>query len=82
MSKYHVICDCCGQEVWEGETLYEWDGEWICPDCFKDKVSEYSLDEIAKLIGSDTKVVANPRPWTWYSPEDHAEEEERLIENI
>lgn len=28
----------CRGEVYSGETMYLWEGVWLCPDCFKSAV--------------------------------------------
>jgi hypothetical protein len=41
-----VIADC-GDEVYEGENIYEWNGKTLCPDCFKSAINELSAEELA-----------------------------------
>ena len=42
----------CGHEVYEGESLFEWeDGMTLCPECMEDKLEELTLEEKAKLMG-------------------------------
>lgn len=44
-------------EIYEGENGYEWEGELLCPDCFKEKVAAMSLEEWAEILNVDvTKV--------------------------
>ena len=31
-------CNECQNEVYEGETLYCWEGKWICKECLLEKV--------------------------------------------
>lgn len=49
-----VFADC-GHNVYEGENLYEVEGKWICPDCFKDMVNELTLPEWAELMNIEVK---------------------------
>lgn len=35
----HLICDCCGDEVDEGE-LFDFGGEELCIDCIKKQLPE------------------------------------------
>jgi peptide methionine sulfoxide reductase MsrB len=42
----YIMADC-GHEVFEGESLIEWDNKTLCPDCFWDKVKEMTIEEIA-----------------------------------
>lgn len=49
-----IILDC-GHNIYEGESMFDWDGEWLCPDCFQDKVNELSLEEIAELMGVEVQ---------------------------
>jgi len=32
-------CEKCRGEIYQGETLYHWDGKRICPDCFDSAVT-------------------------------------------
>lgn len=53
---FYVEADC-GHEVYEGETLYTWDDETLCPDCMRDKIDEMELYELAALLGCDFTTV-------------------------
>lgn len=37
------VCSCgaCLGEVYRGETLFEWEQKKICPDCFRQKISDW-----------------------------------------
>ena len=48
----------CGHSIYKGEKMYEWDGKWLCPDCFLEKVEEMTLDEIAELLNVEVKKYA------------------------
>ena len=28
----------CGHEIYHGELTFQWEGRWLCPDCFKEAV--------------------------------------------
>ena len=28
-------CEKCRQEVYHGEARFQWEGRWLCPDCFR-----------------------------------------------
>lgn len=30
----------CQQEVYHGEARFQWEGRWLCPDCFRAAVSK------------------------------------------
>lgn len=40
----------CDHEIYVGEKLYCWEGEWICEHCLKDKVAELTADELADIF--------------------------------
>lgn len=55
-----VLCAECEQGVYEGETLYSFNGNWICPECFIDAITEFvkwKTEEFAAEYGHDTKEV-------------------------
>lgn len=64
-TKTKYRCPDCGCEMYEGETVYSWTehqphGEseiYICGDCFDDKFSELTRNEMARLIGSEIKLL-------------------------
>lgn len=45
----------CGHEVYEGELVFEWQGQEICIDCFIEKVNEMKLEDIADALGVITR---------------------------
>ena len=53
---FSVMADC-QHEVYEGESLIEWNGKTLCPDCFWDKVKEMSVEEVASMFNCDYKTV-------------------------
>ena len=50
-------CERCRQEVYSGETMYRWEGQWLCPECFRDAVNNADLWTLAADMGLDTKEV-------------------------
>ena len=50
-------CDKCRQEVYGGETMYLWEGQWICPECFRDALNSTDLWTLAADMGLETKEV-------------------------
>ena len=42
--KIFALCDHCGGEIYDGETIYEIDGDHIHEDCFDDYVRELYSD--------------------------------------
>lgn len=55
------LCQECDGEVYEGEVIFEWDGKWICEDCYREKFEALSLVEIAAMRGDDYDTVAFPK---------------------
>ena len=54
----YIYADC-GHEVYEGESLFEWeDGMTLCPECMEDKLEALTLAEKAKLMGCGCTEVA------------------------
>ena len=49
-------CNCCGGEIYEGESYYNIDGSAVCPDCLEEFAKDYfkSCREEARLepVGS------------------------------
>lgn len=55
-----AACERCRGEVYSGETMYLWEGEWLCSDCFKAAVEamlEGCPSQVALEMGLDTKEV-------------------------
>lgn len=46
-------CADCGGEIAPYETIFSFNGEWLCESCFEGKRDELSLVEFAELIGSE-----------------------------
>ena len=55
--EYDEVFADCGHNVYKGEKLYEVEDKWLCPDCFEDKTKEFSVDELAELLGVAIKVI-------------------------
>lgn len=34
------VCDCCGEELFEGDRVFEIDGDILCQDCAFDNYSK------------------------------------------
>lgn len=47
----HYVMADCQHEVYEGEVVVTWENKTICPDCFMDKVSTMTVQEVAHLMG-------------------------------
>lgn len=30
-----AVCERCQGEIYHGEDIYLWDGQWVCVDCLK-----------------------------------------------
>lgn len=39
----------CGHEIYRGELTFQWEGRWLCPDCFRSAV-ERALRENPALV--------------------------------
>lgn len=50
-------CAECLCELQPWETVYGFEGKWYCEDCFEAKFDELTLDEKARLIGSEVRTV-------------------------
>jgi hypothetical protein len=57
---YSVIAGC-GCEVYEGETMVEWDDKTLCPDHFRDKINEMDVTELAIHLHCDYTTVSRER---------------------
>jgi len=42
-------CDKCRQEVYRGDARYQWEGRWLCPDCFRAAVNK-ALNECPEQV--------------------------------
>lgn len=61
----YVTADC-SHEVYDGEVLVEWSDakgvKTLCPDCFRDKLAEMSIVELALQLGCDYTTMESVRP--------------------
>lgn len=51
-------CDRCRGELYSGETVYNWDGKEICPDCFEEVVTDWvrkAPSEVASALRISTR---------------------------
>lgn len=47
------VCDECENWFYGDETIYISDGRRLCPDCFREELSELSTEELADLVGAE-----------------------------
>lgn len=47
------VTAACGHEIYEGETLFEFEGNTYCPDCFREKIDDMELEELAAFLGCE-----------------------------
>lgn len=47
----------CGHEIYNGEYAFEWEGRLICEDCYREKLNELTLTQIADERGDDYIIV-------------------------
>ena len=48
------LCDGCLGEVYREETLYEWQGRWVCVDCFLGEMGRWlshTPEQAARTLG-------------------------------
>ena len=62
------VCRCagCGGEVYEGERLTAWEGVWVCPGCFADRVESWlnrTPNQLAAALGLDTRRAERGEEW-------------------
>ena len=53
----HYITVSCGHEIYDGEKMVEWNGKWICEECFRDKVMAQGVEELARVFNSEVQTV-------------------------
>lgn len=51
-----MVCRCegCLGEVYREETLYEWQGRWVCVDCFQGEMGRWlslAPEQAARSLG-------------------------------
>lgn len=47
-------CADCGAKLEPYETIYKFENDWYCEDCFEGKRMELTNAEFVRLIGSET----------------------------
>lgn len=53
-------CEKCRGEIYEGETVYVWDGKRICPDCLENEVMRWLRVDpkgLAYALGADVEEI-------------------------
>lgn len=47
------VCDECGDWFYGDERIYISNGRKLCPECFREELSELSIEELADLVGAE-----------------------------
>ena len=47
------ICEECGDWFYGDERIYISNGRKLCPECFREELSELSTEELADLVGAE-----------------------------
>lgn len=47
------ICDECGNWFYGDERIYISNGRKLCPECFREELSELSIEELADYVGAE-----------------------------
>ena len=47
------VCDECGSWFYGDERIYISNGRKLCPECFREELSELSIEELADLVGAE-----------------------------
>ena len=47
------VCDECGNWFYGDERIYISNGRKLCPECFREELSELSIEELAGLVGAE-----------------------------
>ena len=42
-------CDKCRGEIYREETMYQWEGLWMCPECFESVIQAWMKDDLRGL---------------------------------
>ena len=50
----------CEHEIYEGESLWEWDGKFLCPDCMEEVINDLTWEEIAAVYGATRIPIEKP----------------------
>ena len=52
-----TYCEGCGNEYYAGESLYHWDGRWLCAECVKDDLVHMSAEAVVDELELKRRVV-------------------------
>ena len=47
------VCDECGNWFYGDEKIYISNGRKLCPECFREELSELSIEELADYVGAE-----------------------------
>lgn len=47
------VCDECGSWFYGDERIYVSNGRKLCPECFREELSELSIEELADYVGAE-----------------------------
>ena len=47
------VCDECGNWFYGDERIYISNGRKLCIDCFREELSELSIEELADFVGAE-----------------------------
>ena len=47
------VCDECGNWFYGDERIYISNGRKLCPECFREELSELFIEELADLVGAE-----------------------------
>lgn len=47
------VCDECGNWFYGDEQIYISNGRKLCAECFREELSELSIEELADLVGAE-----------------------------
>lgn len=46
-----TTCPSCGVDMYNGETMYELDGDWMCEECLEERINKITPKEWASITG-------------------------------
>ena len=56
MKAYEWTCPSCGGEVYPGEPLFYYKGNYICAECLRDDVRFMTVEQMARFGGLTSKI--------------------------
>ena len=56
------ICEECGDWFYGDERIYISNGRKLCPECFREELSELSTEELADLVGAEKRTAEELNP--------------------